>query len=138
MKIQRLALLLTVSNLILLIVNLSQLRPAAAQGAQDVAPVLRGRAFEIVDDHGRLRAEIKVLPAQPTFKMPDGTTGYPEAVQLRLFSSKGGPNVKLVATEDGSGLVLDGESGYVQTLARGTNPFVKLVNKDGRQRSIRP
>lgn len=138
MKIQRLALLLAVSNLILLIVNLSQLRPAAAQGAQEVAPVLRGRAFEIVDDHGRVRAEIKVLPAQPTFKMPDGTTGYPEAVQLRLFSSKGGPNVKLVATEDGSGLVLGGESGYVQTLARGTNPFVKLVNKDGRQRSIMP
>jgi len=46
-------------------------------------------AFEIVDEHGRVRGEIKVCPAQPDFKMPDGTTGYPEAVQLRLFSSQG-------------------------------------------------
>ena len=50
------------------------------------------------------RAEIKVLPAQPALKMPDGTTGYPETVQLRLISSQGSPHVKLVTTEDGSGL----------------------------------
>src|SRR2546426_10422324 len=28
-------------------------------------------------------------------KMPDGTTGYPETVLLRLLSSKGGPNIKI-------------------------------------------
>jgi hypothetical protein len=106
--------------------------------AQNVAPVLRARALEIVDDRGRVRAEIKVLPAQPAFKMPDGTTGYPEAVQLRLITSQNGPNVKLVTTEDGSGLVLGGESGYAQILSRRTNPFVKLVSKDGRQQTIMP
>ena len=94
------------------------------------------RALELVDDRGRVRAEIKVLPAQPALKMPDGTVGYPETVQLRLIDSKGGPNVKLVATEDGSGLVLGGESAYVQILARGGTPFLKVVNKDGRQRTI--
>jgi hypothetical protein len=135
MKTQQVLLALTVANATILMISLTQPHRAEAQAA---APVLRGRAFEIVDDHGRIRAEIKVLPAQPTFKMPDGTTGYPEAVQLRLFSSKGGPNVKLVATEDGSGLVLGGESGYVQVLSRGTNPFVKLVHKDGRQQTIKP
>jgi hypothetical protein len=136
MKTQQLLVVLTVANAALLTYSLTQPHRAAAE---NVAPVLRGRAFEIVDDHGRIRAEIKVLPAQPTFKMPDGTTGYPETVQLRLFNSKGAPNVKLAATEDGSGLVLGGESeAYAQILARGTNPFVKLVNKDGRQQSIKP
>jgi hypothetical protein len=134
---QRLTMILTVLNLVLLMFVLAQVRPAAAQG---VTPVLRGRALELVDDRGRVRAEIKVLPAQPTFKMPDGTTGYPEAVQLRLINSKGGPNVKLAATEDGSGLVLGGESNptYVQILARGASTFLKLVNKDGRQQLIKP
>jgi hypothetical protein len=137
MKTHQLLFALTLTNAALLMFSLTQ--PHRTAAARDIAPVLRGRAFEIVDDKGRVRAEIKVLPAQPAFKMPDGTTGYPETVQLRLFSSKGGPNVKLGATEDGSGLVLGGEpGGYVQVLARGTNPFVKLVNNDGRQQTIKP
>jgi hypothetical protein len=71
--------------------------------------------------------------------MPDGTIGYPEAVQLRLISSQGGPNVKLGTTEDGAGLVIGGEAGYVQVLSRGTNlPFVKLVTKDGREQVMKP
>ncbi len=137
MKIQQFFFALTGANAALLMFLLTQ--PHRTVAARDTAPVLRGRAFEMVDDKGRVRAEIKVLPAQPTVKMPDGTTGYPETVQLRLFSSKGGPNVKLAATEDGSALVLGGErGGYVQILARGTNPFVKLVNNDGRQQTIKP
>ncbi len=135
MKTQQLLIALTAANAALLMFSLTQPHGAAAE---DIAPVLRGRALELLDDHGRVRAEIKVLPAQPTFKMPDGTTGFPETVQLRLISSKGGPNVKLGATEDGSGLVLGGESAYVQILSRGTNPFVKIVNKDGRQQTIKP
>jgi hypothetical protein len=137
MKTQQLFLGLTAANATLLMFSLTQ--PYRTAAAPEVAPVLRAHAFEIVDEKGRVRAEIKVLPAQPTFKMPDGTTGYPETVQLRLFSSKGGPNVKLAATEDGSGLVLGGDpGGYVQILARGTNPFVKLMNNDGRQQTIKP
>ena len=85
-----------------------------------------------------MRAEIKVLPAQPALKMPDGTTGYPETVQLRLISSQGSPHVKLVTTEDGSGLVLGAEKGYTQLLSRGTDPFIKIVTKDGRERTIKP
>src|SRR3982750_3332470 len=121
-KLQRLTLVLTPLNFLLLAFGLAQLRPAAAQG---IAPVLRGRALEIVDEQGRVRAEIKVLPAQPTLKMPDGTTGFPEAVQLRLISSQGSPHVKLVTIEDGSGLVLGGDKGYTQALSRGTDPFIK-------------
>src|SRR5260370_20533371 len=106
--------------------------------AQEVAPVIRGRALEIVDDHGRVRAEIKVLPAQPTLKMPDGTTGYPETVQLRLISSQNSPHVKLATTEDGAGLVLAGEKGYTQLLSRGPDPFIKIVTKGGREKTSKP
>ena len=134
-KLQRLTILLTAFNVMLLALAVAQLRPVAAQA---VVPVLRGRALEIVDDQGRVRAEIKVLPAEPTAKLPDGTTGYPETVQLRLISSDGGPHVKLGTTEDGSGLVLGGEKGYTQLLSRRTDPFIKIVTKDGRERTIRP
>jgi hypothetical protein len=100
-----------------------------------------GRALEIVDDHGRVRAEIKVLPAQPTVKMPDGTTGYPESVLLRLLDSQNGPHVKLSATEDGSGLALGGQTGtrgYTQLLSRGPRgPFIKIVANDGKEQTIK-
>jgi hypothetical protein len=132
---QRFTFTLTAVNLILLAFGVAQLRPAVAQ---EVAPVLRARALKIVDDQGRVRAEIKVLPAQPTLRMPDGTTGYPEAVQLRLISSQNNPNVKLVTTEDGSGLVLGGERGHTQLLSRRADPFIKIVTGDGRERTVKP
>ena len=135
MKTQQLLVALTVANAAMLVFSLIQPHRTAAQ---DVAPVIRGRALEIVDDHGRVRAEIKVLPAQPTFKMPDGTMGYPETVQLRLISSQNSPHVKLGTTEDGAGLVLGGEKGYTQLLSRGTDPFMKIVTKDGREKTIKP
>ena len=59
-------------------------------------------------------------------------------MQLRLISSQNSPHVKLVATEDGSGLVLGGEKGYTQLLSRGTDPFIKILTKDGRERTIKP
>lgn len=106
--------------------------------APEVAPVIRARGLELVDDHGRLRAELKVFPAQPALKMPDGTTGFPESVVFRLIDSKGGPNIKLTTTEDGSGVVVGSESGYVQIITRGTNlPVVKLVAKDGREQVMK-
>ena len=137
MKIQRFALALTLLNLALLVFLVVKHQEASAQ---NVAPVLRGRELQIVDDQGRVRADLKVYPASPPAKMPDGTTGYPEAVMLRLYSSEGRPNIKLAATEDGSAQVLGGESNptYVQILSRGANPFLKLVNKDGREQVIKP
>jgi len=56
-------------------------------------------------------------------------------VLFRLIDSKGAPNVKIAATEDGSAMSLVGESNptHVQVLVRGTNTSLTLVNKDGRQ-----
>jgi len=137
MKTQRFLIAATVINFLLLMSTLYRANSAATP---EVAPVLRGRALEIVDDHGRVRALIKVFSADPKVKMPDGTTGYPETVLLRLINSKGAPNVKIAATEDGSALSLGGESNPtdVQILARGATTSLKLVNKDGREHVIRP
>lgn len=137
MKSQRFLLILTIFNLLLLVFNLSESRAVLAQG---VAGVLRGRALEIVDNRGRVRASIQIQPADPDFKMPDGTVGYPETVLLRLIDSKGAPNVKLGASDDGSGLLIGGESDptYVQILAHGQTTSLKLINKDGRERVIEP
>ena len=136
MTSHRLAVTLTALNLVLLLGVMAQDRVAQAKSPLGV---LRGRALELVDDEGRVRAEIKILPADPTVKMPDGSIGIPEGVQLRLIDSKGAPHVKLGSLEDGSGLVLGGESNsYTQLLSRGGNPFVKIVDASGKEHVIRP
>ena len=54
MNTQRLLIALSVVNVALL--TLALVRPGAARTDEPVAPVLRGRALEIVDDRGRVRA----------------------------------------------------------------------------------
>ena len=143
MKSQRFLIALTVLNLGLLVFLLAQVevrfpgfRFLGSAEVIGAGSVLRGRALEITDDEGRTRASIKVYPPSV---LPDGTT-YPETVLLRLINSQGTPNVKLAATEDGSGLVLSGEANptHVQILARGTTTSLKLTNKDGQQHSVTP
>ncbi len=136
MKTQRLLVVLTVVNLGLLVFLLAQLRPIEAQGA---LPVLRGRALEIVDDQGRVRASLKVQPADRTVTMPDGKT-YPETVILRLIDANGRPSVKLAMSEQGAGLGLVGEADatHVVLKAEGTESSLKLANRDGRQQLVKP
>ncbi|MEP6756586.1 MAG: hypothetical protein ABJA67_13860 [Chthonomonadales bacterium] len=137
MKTQSVIVALTIVNLALFAHQFfGQVQKAHAETA---APMLRGSGLEIVDDKGRVRAMIKVFPAT-TGKMPDGSTGYPETVLLRLIDSKGGPNVKIAATDDGSAVSLVGESNptVVQILARGKSTSIKLANKDGRQHVVKP
>jgi hypothetical protein len=137
MKMNRFLIALTVLNTLALIYTLARPRAAEAQG---VAPVLRGRALEIVDERGKVRASITIFPADPKVKMPDGTTGYPETVLLRLINSKGRPTVKIQASEDGSGLGLGGNTDptYVTIGARGTTTSLKLTNQDGKEQIIKP
>ncbi len=127
----KLLLVLTLANMVLLIYSLAQTRVAAASNAQ--APVLRGRALEIVDDQGRVRSTLTVIPADPR-------TGYPETVLLRLIDSRGRPSVKIAATEDGSALALGGESDPtgISMMARGTTTSIKLSNKDGHEQTYKP
>jgi len=137
MKIQRLLIALTVANIALLMFSLAQQRPVAAQG---VLPVLRGRALEIVDDRGKVRASITVFPPDPNVKMPDGTSGYPETVLFRLITSKGRPNVKIDASEVGAGVMVGGESDptYASLSARGPSTSLKFIDKNEREKVIKP
>ena len=137
MKAYRILFVLTAVNMSLLLWQVVQPRNTAAE---EIAPVLRGRELQLVDQRGRIRAEIKVLPPDPGLKMPDGTTGYPETVLLRLIDSQGRPNIKISATEDGSGMSLGGNANptHIQILSRGDRPLMKLVNRDGKQQTIQP
>src|ERR1700693_6590762 len=101
MKIQRLFIALTVVNIVLLVCSLVQSRTVAAQAA---APVLRGRALQIVDDRGRVRASIQVLPAS---RQKNGELSF-ETVLLRLIAEQGRPSVKIASSEESAGLALVG------------------------------
>ena len=132
MKIQRIAIGLTVVNLLLLLFLLAQIHRTTAQ---DVVPVLRGRALEIVDGQGRVRAEILVHGPERV-----GGKLYPETVLFRMADQNLRPVVKFTAADTGSMLGLfDDSQGRVQLNAKSdTGNFVKVVNKDGREQVLKP
>jgi len=137
MKTQRLLIVLTAVNLGLLGYQVFQPHLAGA-ATVDVPDVLRGRALEIVDAKGKIRASITVLPEDP--KVIWKGKPYPETVLLRLISPEGRPNVKLGASKMGAGLLIGGESNptYIQVLAEGGETTLKLINKDSTERLIKP
>jgi hypothetical protein len=127
---------LTAANFVLLVAVLGQsLAPARAQGE---APVLRGRGLEIVDDQGRVRASISVLPAS---RSQDGAA-QSETVLLRLITERGRPSVKIAASEPASGLSFAGPTGtrdtYVILESRERASTLRLRNEDGREQIVRP
>ncbi len=135
MKTQRFLIIVTVLNLVVLVFALAERRVAAAPG---VAPVLRGRALEIVDEQGRLRASLTVLPAG---RSAHGDR-YPETVLLRLITERGRPSVKISTSEEATGVSLAGPSNtkdtYVIVEAKGTASSLKLRNEDGREQVVKP
>jgi len=136
MKSPRSLFALTAVNLALLLLSVAQqLRPAFAQSEP---PVLRGRALEIVDGQGRVRASISVLPRG---KAPNGDE-YSETVLLRLITERGRPSVKIGSSEPNSGVSLAGRTGtkdtYVILQAKGTTSSLKLRNEDGREQVLGP
>src|SRR5688500_8373378 len=84
----RIAVLVTAVNLVLLLATLSQ----GGSATQATTPLLRGRALELVDDRGKIRARLNVEPSGE--------------VVLRLLDERGTIRVKLGAGRDGSGLLL--------------------------------
>lgn len=133
MRNQRILFALTLLNLILLAaMTLDRVAPAFAE--QATAPVLRGRALEIVDSAGRLRATIGVLPSSTL----DGKH-YPETVLLRLIDPQTGPVVKIGASTSGGALGLtDGANRGVQVFAHDTGSFIRIVDRAGHERVVRP
>lgn len=135
MKIHRFSIALTAINFVVLLLTLTQVRSTTAQTA---APLLRGRALELVDEHGVVRARLGV-------KGPNGP------IEFDLFDKSGIIRVKLGTGEDGSGLVLTDEEkdsasrSYVQIIARRSatsekpkTTSITLRGTDGRERVLRP
>lgn len=136
MNTPRLLVALTLANFGLLLYQLGSSRVLGAE----TAPVLRGSGIEIVDGEGRLRAQLKLAPADASFKMPDGSIGYPETVIFRLITADGKPRVKLTTSEDSSGLMLLGESDSTHTIlkADGAETSLLLRNSESTQRKVAP
>jgi hypothetical protein len=135
MRLQRILTVLTVVNLALLMFALAQTHPAAAEGPSGL---LRGRGLEIVDEQGRVRASITVLPA----KTHPSDQAYPETVLLRLVTERGRPSVKISASEQASGLSFAGPTGtrdtYVVLEAKHSMTSLRLKNEDGREQIVQP
>lgn len=124
MNTNRLAVALTVINLILLIVVIAQSRMTANQ---TIPEVLRVRAFELIDENGRVRAQINI----------DETNGE---VIFRLRDEKETIRVKLGASEEGSGLLLinDLTEPGVHLLAKQDDTSLTLTDHSGAEQVIKP
>lgn len=132
MKIQHFGFMLTIINLVLLMILLGQNYQAVT--AKEELSVLRGRALEIVDSTGRVRASISVEPAVTM----NGRT-YPETVLLRLTDPKHGPIVKLEASAEGSAMGFsDDAEGGVQLFAKRDRTFVRVVDDQGNEQILKP
>jgi hypothetical protein len=143
MKTQRLGIVLTVLNLILLLLTMMQARSTTAQ---TVAPVLRTNVIEVVDTRNVVRARL-------------GVKGSIGPIELDLNDQNGINHIKLGAADAGtdlaSGLVVaDGGTNpatgahvqtYVQVIARlgvatpeRPTTRIKLSGADGQERVLTP
>jgi hypothetical protein len=130
MRMQRVTLALTIVNLGLLIVLLAQVSPLSAQ---ETAPILRGRELQIVDEAGRVRASLNVLPAGEQSS---------ETVLLRLITEQGRPSVKIGVSEGSSGLSIAGPTGtsntWITVTADGSTSKMVMKNEDGGEEIVQP
>ena len=133
----------TIMNLVILVTGL--FHPSMSVEANDSSQVLRARGLEIVDEQGRVRASLSVIPAGPS-RGPDGkpreSNGriYPEAVVFRLIRPDGRPSVKIATTEQGSGIDLSGgiDPTYIVLNSEGGQASLTLTNRSGRHQVLKP
>lgn len=134
MKIQRIAVGITVANLVLMTILLTQFRTVNAREKHHfIEPVLRGRALEIVDSLGKVRASISIMPPV----VVEGKK-YPETVLLRLTNEQGKPVVKIGAARDGAGISLvntNDEGVLVHATDDGSD--IKITYK-GKEKVVQP
>ncbi len=122
MKNPKLLLLLTLANLLLLLFIFSE--TGSASGG--TGTILKGNGLELSDEKGVIRAKINIEK--------NG-----EAV-LRMFDETGTIRVKIGASSKGSGLVFLNDSTElgVQILAKDTGSSIKIVERDGKEKVIKP
>jgi hypothetical protein len=136
MIISRGLIAITILNVVLVLVNFgASIRPVLAEASP---PILRARALQIVDEQGRIRASLAVLPASTS----SAGAATQETVLLRLITERGRPTVKIGASEEQSGLSVAGPTGTTDTYAilsaTATASSLRLRSEDGREQLIRP
>ncbi len=126
MKFQRVAIVFSVLNLLLLVFLLAMVPSTAQQSQQSVTPIVRTQAFELVDKSGKKRAQIDV----------DENTGE---VVFRLRDSKGDIRAKFGADERGSGLLLmdDRTDATVRIRAIRSGASLTLIDREGHERVVK-
>lgn len=131
MKLLRFGILLTLFNLALLLLLVTEAGFTTAQTT--TTAVLKTSALELVDDHGRVRAQLKVEA--------DGE------VVFRLRDTNGTIRVKLGAGNTGSGLLLLDETTEpaihmiarrAGTIEHPTTTSITLLGANGQPRVIKP
>ena len=138
MKSPRFLIALTVANVSVLLLSVSNLiRPAIAEEAVAI-PVLRARSLQIVDEQNRVRASLSVIPASTSAS----GAAIPETVLFRLITERGRPSVKVGASEETSGISVAGPSGtkdaYAILEANADSSSLKLRAENGRERVLSP
>jgi len=122
MKYQRIAIVFSILNLLLLFFLLAQV-PSSAQ--QDITPVVRTRALELVDERGKMRAQLNME-----------STGE---VVFRLRDANGTIRTKFSADEEGSSLSMmdDRTQATVQVRATKAGASIILIDRDGNKQVIK-
>lgn len=122
MKLQRVANIISVLNLLVLFFLLVQVPSTAQQG---ISPVVRAKLIELVDDGGKVRAQLKVE-----------STGE---VVFRLRDAKGTIRAKFGAGESGSGISLmdDRTEATMQIRANESGGSITVIDREGRQKVVK-
>jgi hypothetical protein len=133
---QRLATVLTILNFAILALNLHFTHPVNA--ATESLPVLRGRGLEIVDENGRMRAQIVILPAGAD----ESGQKHADTSLFRLIDTDGRPAVKIGASTESSGLMLADKErekwSGIQLLTGPDGTTVRLVDRSGKEHILKP
>ena len=125
---QKILTALTGVNLMLCVFLLTE---AANADTDRTEGMLRARGLQILDDRGRVRAALAILPASPSTS---------ETVILRMINADGQPSVKLATSSDGAGLSLVGgdDVSYITLTAEGPEARLKMLEPGGRVFEKRP
>jgi len=85
MKIQRLAVALTVANLVLLLLTVTQ---AGSISRDVVTPTLRTQVLELVDDSGQIRSRLEVKPGGEVLLSSRSSWAQARAAQACFWPTK--------------------------------------------------
>jgi len=123
MKIQRLAVALTVANLVLLLLTVTQ---AGSISRDVVTPTLRTQVLELVDDSGQIRSRLEVKPGGEVLLSSRSSWAQARAAQACFWPNETTQSgVQIIASQNG-------------TAEMTKTTGITMTSKNGQQRVITP